>query len=992
MTKRACLFTDLQKTRRPRWLEFEPDLYVLRYPDVTDLMREKGYDDSSLFYKEIGCYLGHSPNRYFDELWYREVHQDVKKDLIAGKWASGFEHYCSIGFLTHAPHWLFNEEDYLRKNFWLTVTQIRSEGYWNGYDHYLEVGEKAGLAASSFFDLHLTRNLKAQYPEWFGEEGLLASWLVLPPDIAESYPVSWYFDPNWYQQTYPHVKNSISQGRHLNALHHYLTNETPGKFDPSPFFSEEFYLAQSPDILPAIQSGAFRNGYEHFVRFGAFEGRVPSEGIDLKHYSLNPLVRAQCESGLFHSPFARFVAERIGKAGVTGALVPEMSEEQSRSLFRQEADSFIPLLAHKPLDFTLGSLAEISVIMVVHNQIALTLQTLASLRANYQGNLEVILVDSGSKDETCIIERLVHGVTLLRFETNIGYLEGCNAALQYVTAPVILFLNNDLRLFPGAVTHALTRLFKEPTTGAVTAKLVRSNMRLQEAGSIIWRDGATYGYRREDDPNIPEANYVREVDYGSAAFLMVHTGLALRLGGYDPKYKPAYFEDTDFCVRLTKAGAKIIYEPLSVVEHLEFGTSGHAGSHALIQKHLKLFSQTHQDFLRHQQPPHIRNAILGRETRRKNRKNVLFIEDRMPVKALGSGYVRSNEIICTFVKLGYHVTVFPVQIVTEQSYFLYKEFPDDVELALDQSKFTLASFLEERVGYYDILWVARTHNLNQLLPILSEASRFLVGCKAVLDTEVVAAPRTLLQKDILGDASSKSLDVLLKEELSGASYCQQIVAVTKQDAALIEQAGYSNVSILGHSLTPRPTMRRFHDRRDILFLGAFHDDQSPNFDSMVWFVNEVLPLIQNLPAKTMLRIAGYIAPSVNLNAIANHPLVDILGPVEDLEPIYDQHRIFIAPTRFAGGLPYKIHEAASYGLPIVATSLLREQVGWSEGKALLSASATDPRGFAAAIEKLYNNQDIWTKLRENALEAVKRDTDPGQFLKALASIMSLVNE
>lgn len=995
MTEQSYNFTDRQKNRQPRWLAFEEGFYLQRYPGVREDVAEKADNDAYLYYKDFGRYQGHSPNRYFDELWYRDYHQDVKQGLAKGLWRSGFEHYCEVGFLTHAPHWLFDEESYRRQNLWLTITQFRQQGFWNGYDHFLEVGDKAGFRASPFYDSSLARELKFRYQEWFGREGLFASWLALPSFIADSGLLSYNFDPQWYLQAYPAVKAAIEQGRYLNALHHYLTNKTPSRYNPSSYFSEDYYLINSPDILPTLQAGGFRNGYDHFIKFGAFEGRTPSEKIDLKTYSQDLLVQAQCESGLYASPFARFVAEQNEQASHSGALIPPMDEDQSRSLFRRDSEACFSLLVNTPLDFTFEGLPEISVIMVVHNQITLTLQTLTSLRDNYPGSIELILMDSGSHDETTSITSLVKGAIICRDQVNSGYLEGCNRALAYVTAPVTLYLNNDLRLFPQAISYGMARLYAAPSIGAVTAKLVRSNMRLQEAGSIIWRDGATYGYRREDATTIPEANFVRDVDYGSAAFLMVHTGLVKRLQGYDPRYKPAYFEDTDFCVRLAKTGLRIVYEPLVVVEHLEFGTSGHVGSHALIQKHLKLFGQAHQDLLRTQQPPHIRNALLGRESCRQDRKRILFIEDCMPLRSLGSGYVRSHEIICTFVKLGYHVTIFPVQPVTERYCFLYAHFPEEVELALDQNKFTLAAFLEERVGYYDILWIARTHNLDQIQPILSEASRFLIGCRAILDTEVVAAPRKILYDHYCGKTDhTASLDGLLRKELESAAYCQRVIAVTEHDAGLIRQAGHNNVSVLGHGLLCHPTQRDFSARHHILFLGAFHDVQSPNMDSMLWFVREVLPLLLENPDAHdwKVRIAGYIAPSVNLSVLASHPNIEIIGPVESVDSLYDSHRVFIAPTRFAGGLPYKLHEAASYGLPIVTTPLLKDQVGWVDGETLLCAAPEDPHGFSAAIERLYTDEALWMKLRQNALEAVRKDTNPASFRERLSEIMSLVNE
>lgn len=978
---------DLRDQRQPRWLLFDSEWYQKRYPDVAAWMAEKGYDNPELFYREVGCFYGHSPNRYFDEAWYRETYADVRRALIDQTWSSGFEHYCAEGYKKYSPHWLFDEVFYRRRALSLTEGYFQQKGLWNGYDHYLEVGERCGFRAGPFVDTRLCREMAQRFPDYFGEEGLLASWLVLPAYIADSAPISWYFDPVWYQQAYPQVKQDIENGRYTNTLHHYVTNETPRKYNPSFFFDEGYYLEHSPDIGPTLDAGKFRNGYEHFVCFGASEKRAPVEGVDLVAYYRNVQVRSQCESGLYDNAFTRFVAERCGHASMTGAEAPCIEENQSRVLFQREADALLASIARSPLDFTTYGMPEVSVIMVVHDQIALTLQALLSLRANYSGSIQLIIVNSGSLDETSQLRRFVHGADILTYRFNIGYLEGCNAALSYVKAPSILYLNNDLRLYPDALSHALRRLYQNKTTGAVAAKLVRSNLYLQEAGSIIWRDGATYGYRRQDNPNIPEVNFVREVDYGSAAFLLVRSGLVRRLAGYDERYCPAYFEDTDLCVRLDKLGARIVYDPSVVVEHLEFGSSGHKGSYHLIQKHWRIFAQQHQDFLRFQQPPHVCNALLGRERRHLHRKRVLFIEDRMPLRGLGSGYVRSNDIIRVMVDLGYHVTVYPVLDVQEEVFLLYREFPENVELAYGQNMTTLADFLEERAGYYDLLWIGRTHNMTRLLPILSKASRFLFRCSAVLDTEVVAAPRTLLQRRIVDKVEPRrSLDKLLKEELQSAHYCQHIIAVTAQDAALIKRAGYSNVAVLGHSMTVNPTPRSFEERRDILFLGAMHDETSPNYDSMMWFTQKVMPYLEDLPDKAVLRIVGYVPPAVDLTPLACHPRVEIVGAVDDLAPFFDQHRVFVAPTRFAGGLPFKVHQAAAYGLPIVATTLLREQTGWGNGE-ILSESIDNPEIFADAVRRLYNDKTLWHHLRTKALLAVEKELDPAIFKKKLAEIM-----
>ncbi len=984
----------------PRWLEFHDEWYLLRHADVKELMHQYGYSDARLFYEEIGCHRGHSPNRYFDEVWYRQTYPEVRRALLEKRWKSGFEHYCMEGFRSLSPHWLFDEVAYRRRHLELTDQHLAERGFCNGYDHYLSYGEAHGFRAGPFVDVGLLQKMARHHAEWFGPEGLLASWLVLPAHVADSMPMSWYFDAAWYLETYPQVKEAIAAGEYGNALHHYLTNPTPDEFSPSPWFDEAYYRRTSPDILPSLGAGGLRNGYEHFVLFGAHEGRSPAEGIDLALYRRHPLVWSDCEGGVHDSPFARLVAEKHGQAVPVGQEEPPLDEDQTRQLFRDEAALYLPALARQKLDFRVRGMAEVSVIMVVHDQIDLTLQALASLRAGYDGAIELIIVDSGSRDETSGLEELVEGAIILRHRVNVGYLLGCNEALEHVTAPAVLYLNNDVRLYPDALHHALKRLYRLETTGAVAARLVRTNLYLQEAGSIIWRDGATYGYRRQDDPNIPEASFSREVDYGSAAFLLVRTGLLRRLGGYDTRYWPAYFEDTDLCVRLQKIGARIVYEPLAMVEHLEFGSSGQSGSHQLIQRHWKVFAQQHQEFLRQQQPQHIRNALLGRERRRPERQRVLLIEDRIPLRGLGSGYVRSNDIVRALVALDYHVTVFPVMREEVRPFLLYRDFPEEVELVFNQDMSTLLAFLEERAGYYDLLWVGRTHNMARLLPLLNEASRFLPHCGSVLDTEVVAAPRTLLQQKVTGltpdgqparamtaEEEEKELDRLLAEELRCAHYCQQIVAVTEHDAELVRRAGYPNVMVLGHGMKPAPTSRPYGERKDILFLGAFHCERSPNYDSMMWFVEEVMPLLKALPEDVCLHVAGHVHPSVDMTPLGRHPRVEILGAVDDLDALFDRYRVFVAPTRFAGGLPFKVHEAAARGLPMVVTDLLQQEVGWKAGESLLCAAADDPAGFAAAVERLYGDGALWQRVRQSALEAVRRDTDLEQFRNRLKQIV-----
>lgn len=629
----------------------------------------------------------------------------------------------------------------------------------------------------------------------------------------------------------------------------------------------------------------------------------------------------------------------------------------------------------------------VSVVLVLYNRAELTLRCLRSI-AEQRVPLEVVVVDNASTDATGVLLERAPGARVIRSRTNDGFLLGVNRAARRCRGRHLLLLNNDAELLPGSLESGLAVLDGAADVGAVAGRLILRDGWLQEAGSIVWNDGSCLGYGRGRDPFASEFQFRRDVDYGSGALLLTPRELFLGMGGFDERYAPAYYEEVDYCARLWRAGRRVVYEPQLVAQHFEFASSASADDAIEMQvARRRVFVEIHRDWLKHQAPPDPARALHARSRRRGLR--VLYVDDRVPRRRLGSGLPRSVDLLRALVELGHEPTLYPLSFPHQEWHEVYAELPREVEVMLGRGREGFFPFWQERAGFYDAAIVSRDHNVELLLEA-SDGRRPLLGdTPLVFDAEAVVAPREVAQRRLAGETvSDAEAHELLRAELrlaqsAGASV---VTAVSETDRHWLASAGAEDVLVLGAVATPLPTAAAFGARSGFLFVGAIHEDSSPNADGLVWFADHVLPLLRaRLGDGLRLRVAG-LNLSAQVEERAARGCLELLGPVEDLRPLYDAARVFVAPTRFAAGVPLKVLDAAAHGVPVVGTAILAQQLGWSPGREMLAADA--PQALADACLALHGDEAEWSRVRAAALQRVERDHSRSAFSARLAEALA----
>ncbi len=661
-------------------------------------------------------------------------------------------------------------------------------------------------------------------------------------------------------------------------------------------------------------------------------------------------------------------------------LSPSLAGDGANALATAALEGF--LTSDGRLRFPRVDRPAVSAIVVVRNRADLTFRALRSLQADDSIPLEVLVIDNASTDQTASMLARCDGLTVLRNGTNIGFGPAVNQACAVATGRYLLLLNSDAELLPGSISSAIRTTIAAPRVGAVGGRLIFEDGRLQEAGGIVWRDGSSSGYGRGDAPFAPMYSFEREVDYCSAALLLTPREYFSDVGGFDPVYAPAYYEDVDYCFKLRAAGLRVVYDPTFIARHTEFGSSGSSDEALARQsRNRATFAAKHCVALALQRAADEASPLETRMPPPRGLR-ILYVDDQVPRDVLGAGLPRARQLLRTLVGLGHFVTMYPLVVCDEPSPGV-REIPRTIEVMSGYGPERLGAFLNERSGYYDRVIVSRPHNFRAFRGVLGGTSGQPAIGTVIYDGEAIFAQRDAELERLRGETVSAGQE-RLEAELHLARAADVVISVSDKDRETFQAAGCPTVLTVGHCIEPAPTPATFDDRAGLLFVGPTEHDWSPNTDGIVWFVSEILPLLRKaIEPDLTLTVVGQMG-STRVAALAGSNVVTT-GPLSDLSGAYNAARVFVAPMRAAAGISLKLQHAAAQGVPVVCTQVVASQLGWHDEQEVLVA--TDTKSFAQQCARLYSEPALWHRIRANALERVSIECSPERFTRSVVKAL-----
>ena len=707
------------------------------------------------------------------------------------------------------------------------------------------------------------------------------------------------------------------------------------------------------EILPAIptpwssiQDSSLQIGYAGLSRLAA--SRYEALRLQIASASeVSSKVEAGANPGRKPTGCAKWTCDRLKNISVAHDVLVEGHEDRR---------SFSEL--HLPV----WDVPEVSIIIPVHNQFALTYQCIASLiLCSGKLSFEVIVVDDASTDQTVDLGKYIVNAKVIRNSANIGFLHNCNNAARTVNGEYLVFLNNDTEVCAGWLDELRDIFRRFDNVGAAGSALVYPDGTLQDAGGIVWESGVPWNVGHGSNPADPAYRYVRDVDYLTGAALMVHRIAWEQVGGFSEEYAPAYYEDTDLAFKLRSAGYRTMYCPHSVVIHFEgqsHGTSTDSGIKRFQLSNAKRFVDKWQHAIKANGKE---GENLPFHQDRERGLRVLMVDHAFPCLGQDAGSYAAVQEIRMMIALGCKITFVPhnFQHMGKHTEYLQRLGVECIHAPFATS---VEQVLKLRGKDLDAVYVTRYDVAERILGHV----RQYTSAKILFNNADLHFLREFRAVIARGDSDFSVPKETRDREIAVMQDVDAILSYNDTEHTIIAShlMRMDNVFTCPWVLEDKQRGIGFEKRSGVAFLGGF--GHPPNCEAVEYFLDKVMPIICKRRPQIQLHIWGSKIPDEVYDLADDQ--VTIEGFAESLDTVFETCRVFIAPLQSGAGIKGKVLDSIAYGVPSVLSPIAAEATGLVDNRSTLIAST--PEQWAECVIQLHDDEVLWHRLATEASKLI----------------------
>ena len=626
---------------------------------------------------------------------------------------------------------------------------------------------------------------------------------------------------------------------------------------------------------------------------------------------------------------------------------------------------------YEKLTFSVYESPQVSIIIPVYNQFDYTYNCLESILRNSDDiQYEIIIADDCSTDLTVQLEEVVEGVRVLHNKKNLRFLLNCNQAAEEAKGKYIVFLNNDTQVQNNWLKPLVEILENDESVGMTGSKLVYSDGYLQEAGGIFWNDASAWNYGNRKNPDDPEYNYVKEVDYISGAAIMIRASLWKEIGGFDDRFAPAYYEDSDLAFEVRKHGYKVVYQPLSVVVHFEGvsnGTDINSGQKAYQVENQSKFYEKWADVLQKEHFPNGENVFLAKD-RSRFKKHILVVDHYVPHYDKDAGGKCTYMYLMMFVRMGFKVTFIGDNFFKHEPYTTELN-QHGIEVLYGNYYFeNWKEWLKENLHYFDYVYLQRPHISIKYIDLVKEYSHAKIFYFAHDLHHLREYREYLLTKDEEKRKSSEHWKQIEFELFEKADVGH---VVGNYEQGIMQKAfpnkPIRNIPLYIYEDIPKEINKDFMERKDLIYVGGF--GHPPNVDAVLWFGKEVFPKVLKKYPDILWHVVGGKVPIEIQEMASRNIIVEGFLSDEELHSLYRNCRMAVVPLRVGAGVKGKVVEAAYYQVPLVTTTIGAEGLSCTEGNMIVE---DDADRMAETICNIYEDYDRLKRMSDAGVEFIQK--------------------